>query len=100
MLDFDAPYSLTIGGRASPGAGTLDVINPATGAAFASAPAAGAAQLDAAVAAARAAFPGWRDAGFDTRKAAIARLAAALKENVEGLARLLTQEQGKPLSQA
>ena len=41
------------------GAGTLDVINPATGRTLTEAPRADRAQLDQAVAAAKAAFPSW-----------------------------------------
>ena len=100
MLDFDAPYTLSIGGRAATTAGQLDVVNPATGAVFAHCPAAGAVELDQAVTAARAAFPAWRDAGFAHRAALLAQLADALKAEVEPLARLLVQEQGKPLGQA
>jgi acyl-CoA reductase-like NAD-dependent aldehyde dehydrogenase len=100
MLDFNAPYTLTIGGKALPGSGELDVVNPATGSNFARCPAAGGKELDAAVAAARAAFPAWRAMSFEQRARYIARLAEAIQENVEPLARLLTQEQGKPLQQS
>jgi acyl-CoA reductase-like NAD-dependent aldehyde dehydrogenase len=102
MPDFTAPYTLTVGGRAAAAssAGTLDVVNPATGSVFATCPAAGAAELDAAVAAARAAFPAWRDLGYAARTTLIGQLAAALAAEVEPLARLLTQEQGKPLGQS
>lgn len=100
MIDFNGPYTLTIGGKAHPGSGELEVINPASGEVFARCPSAGPAELDAAVAAARAAFPAWRALGFEARAGHIARLAAALKENVEPLARLLTREQGKPIGQA
>jgi acyl-CoA reductase-like NAD-dependent aldehyde dehydrogenase len=100
MPDFNAPYSLLIDGRLVDAAARLDVINPATGSVFAHCPAAGAAELDAAVAAARRAFPAWRALGFAERAACIARFAAALEANQESLARLLTQEQGKPLGQS
>ena len=99
-MDFEAPYSLTVGGQARTGSDELAVVNPATGRVFATCPAAGAAELDAAVAAARAAFPAWRALSFEARAAFIARLAGAIRDNVEPLARLLTQEQGKPLLQA
>jgi acyl-CoA reductase-like NAD-dependent aldehyde dehydrogenase len=100
MLDFNAPYTLTVGGSARTGGGELAVVNPATGTEFARCPAAGAAELDAAVRAAKESFPACRALSFQTRAACIARLAEAIKENVEPLARLLTQEQGKPLQQA
>jgi len=100
MLDFTAPYTLTVAGKPRPASTELAVVNPATGAVFAHCPAAGATELDAAVQAARAAFPAWRNLNFETRAGYIAHLAEAIKENVEPLARLLTQEQGKPLAQA
>jgi acyl-CoA reductase-like NAD-dependent aldehyde dehydrogenase len=100
MLDFSAPYTLTIDGKAATAAGELSVVNPATGASFARCPAAGALELDAAVQAARRAFPAWRALGFEQRAAHIARLAEAIGAHVEPLAHLLVQEQGKPLGQA
>lgn len=100
MTDFSAPYSLTIGGRAVTAHTRLDVVNPATGQVFAHCPAAGAAELDAAVTAARAAFPAWRALSFEDRAGYLKRLADAVGAEVEPLARLLVQEQGKPLGQA
>jgi len=52
-------FRLLINGKLVEGAGTLDVINPATGRILTAAPRADGAQLDQAVAAAKAAFPGW-----------------------------------------
>jgi acyl-CoA reductase-like NAD-dependent aldehyde dehydrogenase len=100
MLDFNAPYSLLIGGQLVDTPARLDVINPATGSVFAQCPAAGSTELDAAVAAARQAFPAWKALSFAARATCIARFAAALEANQEPLARLLTQEQGKPLGQS
>src|SRR5690606_11467560 len=100
MIDFDAPYRLLIDGELVETAGTLEVVNPATGAVFARCPSAGPAELDAAVAAARRAFPAWRDLSFEERAGYVERIAAALQEHKEPLARLLTLEQGKPLSQS
>jgi acyl-CoA reductase-like NAD-dependent aldehyde dehydrogenase len=78
----------------------FEVVNPATGAAFALCPDATRAQLDAAVAAARRAAPAWALASFAERRALIQRMAAALRAQQEPLAELLTREQGKPLSQS
>jgi acyl-CoA reductase-like NAD-dependent aldehyde dehydrogenase len=100
MLDFNAPYRLLIDGQLVDATARLEVINPSTGAVFAQCPAAGSAELDAAVAAARRAFPAWRALGFAERAAYVARFAAALEANQESLARLLTQEQGKPVGQS
>ncbi len=87
---------MTIGGRDVAGAGTLDVVNPATGKVFAQAPDCSEAQLDEAVAAARAAQPAWAALPFEERRARVAALAGVLNENLEELKRLLTAEQGKP----
>lgn len=95
-----APFTLLIGGQPVTTAATLEVVNPATGKVFAHCPAAGAAELDAAVAAARRAFPAWRALGFAERAAHIARFAELLSAQAESLARLLTQEQGKPVGQS
>jgi acyl-CoA reductase-like NAD-dependent aldehyde dehydrogenase len=100
MIDFNAPYRLLIDGQLTDTPARLDVINPATGAVFAHCPAAGAAELDAAVAAARRAFPAWRGLTWEQRAEYIARIAASLDANTEPLARLLTQEQGKPVGQS
>jgi acyl-CoA reductase-like NAD-dependent aldehyde dehydrogenase len=100
MPEFDSPYMLLIDGQLVDTAARLDVINPATGNAFASCPVAGSAELDASVAAARQAFAAWKVLSFAERSIYIARFAAALEAQREPLARLLTQEQGKPLSQS
>jgi len=50
-------FRLLINGKLVEGAGTLDVINPATGRVLTAAPRADRAQLDQAVAAAKTAFP-------------------------------------------
>ena len=100
MIDFDAPYTLSIDGQAASAEAQLAVINPATGAVFARCPAAGSAELDRAVQAARRAFGAWRELGFAERAAYIGRLAQAITAEVEPLAALLTREQGKPLQQS
>ncbi len=100
MTDLAAPFTLTIGGKAAGADARLEVIDPSTGTVFAHCPAAGAAELDRAVSAARAAFPAWRALSYTERAGFIARCAEALKANKEPLARLLTQEQGKPLGQS
>jgi acyl-CoA reductase-like NAD-dependent aldehyde dehydrogenase len=93
-------FALLIDGEALQGSGTLEVINPATGAVFAQAPAAGRDELDRAVAAARRAASSWRERSFAERRACIERMAQVLREHQAELAQLLTLEQGKPLAQA
>src|SRR5262249_25307256 len=91
---------LLINGQLVEGADTLDVINPATGRKLMTAPRADRAQLDQAVAAAKAAFPGWSAIPLRKRAVLLIMLAEALEADQDDLARLLTQEQGKPLPQA
>lgn len=93
-------YKLLINGRLIDGAGAMDVINPATEEVLASCPRASEAQLDQAVAAAKAAFPAWARTPIEERREAILRLAEAIHADAGPLARLLTQEQGKPLVEA
>jgi acyl-CoA reductase-like NAD-dependent aldehyde dehydrogenase len=93
-------FRLLINGKLVEGAGTLDVINPATGRILTTAPRADQAQLDQAVAAAKTAFPAWSARPLRQRAARLARLADALEAEQVEFARILTQEQGKPLPQA
>lgn len=93
-------YSMTIDGRAVSAAGTLPVVNPATGAVLAHAPDASRDQLDAAVAASRRAAPGWAATPLAERRAVVGAIAGLLATNADALADLLVQEQGKPLARA
>jgi acyl-CoA reductase-like NAD-dependent aldehyde dehydrogenase len=93
-------FRLLINGRLVDGAGRLDVINPATGRILAVAPRADRAQLEEAVAAAKTAFPAWSAIPLRQRGALLIKLAEALQAEQGDFARLLTQEQGKPLREA
>lgn len=93
-------FKLLINGAMVDGANTSDVINPATETAVASCPRASSGQLDEAVAAAKSAFATWSQTTIDERKAVINKIADAVEANGEELARLLTQEQGKPIGDA
>ena len=100
MIDFNSPCRLLVDGQLVDTSSRLEVINPASGKVFADCPAASSKELDAAVAAARRAFPAWKALDYPERAGCIARFAAALEAQQEPLARLLTQEQGKPLGQS
>lgn len=93
-------FRLLIGGKLVPGAASFDVINPATEQPFASCPRADLAQANEAVAAAKAAFPGWAATPLAERARLLNELADALEARAPELARILTQEQGKPLGGA
>ncbi|MCP1469159.1 acyl-CoA reductase-like NAD-dependent aldehyde dehydrogenase [Sphingobium sp. OAS761] len=93
-------FKLLIDGDLVDGADSLAVINPATGEPFATCARADAAQLERAIAAAKRAFPTWRDGGQPRRQELLHKLADAMEARFEDFARLLTQEQGKPLAEA
>jgi acyl-CoA reductase-like NAD-dependent aldehyde dehydrogenase len=93
-------YTHTIDGRAETGAIFFDVINPATGAAFDSAPSASPEQLDEAVSAAQRAYSLWRRLSFAERSALIGEFSEAIESHADAIADVLTREQGKPLSEA
>ena len=93
-------YQMLIGGRMVDGDLDMDVINPATEQVIARCPRASLAQLDDAVAAARAAFPAWSAMSMDGRRAALVKAADTIEANASEIARILTQEQGKPLAAA
>jgi acyl-CoA reductase-like NAD-dependent aldehyde dehydrogenase len=93
-------YSLLINGRLVDGASTFDVINPATEQVLAACPRADLAQLTQAVAAAKAAFPAWAARPIEERRQLLLKLADAFTARAADIARVLTQEQGKPLAMA
>jgi acyl-CoA reductase-like NAD-dependent aldehyde dehydrogenase len=93
-------YKLLINGQLVDGDATLEVINPATEEPVAVCARASKAQLDQAVAAAKAAFPAWSATPIDERRKALLAIADVIQANLPDLARLLTQEQGKPLQDA
>ncbi|GEN98643.1 aldehyde dehydrogenase [Novosphingobium sediminis] len=95
-----ADYKLLIGGNLVDGDMTMDVINPATGAPFATVARASARQADEAIAAAKAAQPAWGALDFTERAAKLNALADAIVARADEFARILTQEQGKPLPEA
>jgi succinate-semialdehyde dehydrogenase/glutarate-semialdehyde dehydrogenase len=79
---------------------TLDVLNPATGQPIGKVACASTVDLDRALAAAQRGFETWRKTSAHERSAVMRRAAALLRERADGIARLLTQEQGKPLAEA
>ncbi len=93
-------FKLLIGGNLVAGDQTMDVINPATEEVLAKCPRASKAQLNQAVAAAKAAFPAWAATPIAERKKALGAIADIIEANAAELARLLTQEQGKPIGDA
>jgi acyl-CoA reductase-like NAD-dependent aldehyde dehydrogenase len=93
-------FRLLINGRLVPGDRSSPVLNPATEQAVAQCPRASEAQLNEAVAAAKAAFPAWAALAIDARRTVLMKMADRIDQHRDELARLLTQEQGKPLREA
>ena len=81
-------------------ANTRTGINPATGQPNPPVPVATADDLDRAVDAAQQAFRKWSKTSYDQRRAALKAFGDAIEANQDALARLMTMEQGKPLTQA
>jgi aldehyde dehydrogenase (NAD+) len=95
---------LIIDGRRSEASdgGTIDVINPSSGTVLATVAKATPADVDAAVQAARRALDSkdWGGIAPAERGRILNRIATRLRERAEELARLESQDNGKPLSQA
>src|SRR6266478_1988378 len=86
-----------IGGAwtAASGAGSLPVVNPATGETIASVPLSPASEVDRAVSAAAEAFPAWRRTPPGDRIQYLFKLKQLLEDDLEELARTVTRECGK-----
>ncbi|UWQ35642.1 aldehyde dehydrogenase family protein (plasmid) [Leisingera sp. M527] len=93
-------YAMLINGEQVSSDQMIDVINPATEAVFARVPHASETQLNQAVAAAKTAQQAWANTPMAERRAKVEALAAAIGEEADELARLITTEQGKPLPEA
>jgi len=78
----------------------IAVDNPATGACLGHVPKMGSAETRRAIEAARQALPGWRALTAKERSAKLRRWFELILQHQEDLARLMTLEQGKPLSEA
>ena len=79
---------------------TLAVFNPATGKEIGRVAHARQADLDLALAAAQKGFETWRDTPAIERAKVMRAAAGLMRERAGAIARLLTQEQGKPLAEA
>jgi betaine-aldehyde dehydrogenase len=76
---------------------TLDIINPSTGEAYATAPLSREADVDAAMQAARRAFEtGWRDTTPSERMTYLLQMADAIESNAERLVEIEAENTGKP----
>ncbi|MFC3340191.1 NAD-dependent succinate-semialdehyde dehydrogenase [Paracandidimonas soli] len=92
---------LLIDGHWRAGAGEdIDVINPATGERIGTLSHARSSDLDEALAAAEKGLAVWRKVNALERSRAMRKAAGLLRERIEYIAQVLTQEQGKPLKEA
>jgi betaine-aldehyde dehydrogenase len=74
-----------------------DLVNPATGEAFAQAPVSGKADIDKAFTAAEKAFEVWRDTTPTQRQRALLKIADAIEERAEELVLAESENTGKPI---
>ena len=87
-----------INGEAAPGQGNaLELVDPSSEQVFAEAPISTVTEVDRAVSAARAAFPGWRDATPGERQMALLKIADLVEQNADELVELESQNTGKPI---
>ncbi len=96
---------MVIGGKTIEAADgqTFEVVNPANGASFATAPLGGKADVDRAVAAAQAALEapkGWSTWAAGKRGRTLAKIAELVKQHVDELAELESRNTGKPITSA
>ena len=90
-------FNMIINGKQVKSGKVFDVVNPATGEAFAQYESATEENIDQAVDAARAAFSSWSKTSDQERKAKVMELAAKIESNMPELMELVTLENGKPL---
>ena len=100
-LPSGVPNQMLIGGKwLDSDAGTFDVLNPATGDVLTTVPAGRVENMKAAVDAASAALPSWRDTAPRVRSELLRATWQIMQDNRENLARLMTLEMGKTLTDA
>src|SRR5690349_16924691 len=95
-------YRLYIGGewQAAESGRTFDVRNPATDDVIARVPNAGQADMRAAIESAVAAQKAWADTTASERGRILTEVARAMHAQSERLARIMTEEEGKPLAES
>ncbi len=95
-------YDNFINGKFVPSAGTdrVEVRNPSTGELICTVPESAGADVETAVSAAETAQRNWAKRPAIARAKALRAIAERIRQNVESLAHIITEEQGKPLSLA
>lgn len=97
-FDVFGEYFNVIDGKLSSTSETRHGINPATGKPLPEVPVSTQQDVDAAVDAAKKAFKTWSKVPYSERQQACRDFADALEKHADDFAKLLTQEQGKPVS--
>lgn len=93
------PFEVTVDGTDFSSSGRFEVVNPSTGVVIAQAPSISPEALDEVFRSADRAYRDWRRDDV-ARRTAMHASAAAIEESVEELSRILSLEQGKPLTDA
>src|SRR4051795_3755065 len=101
-MGYETDLKLFIDGvwKSGEGRDAHTVVNPVDASAIAEVPYATKADLDEALAASERAWPEWRALDVEKRGAILRKAAALLRERVDVIARTMTQEQGKPLTES
>jgi succinate-semialdehyde dehydrogenase/glutarate-semialdehyde dehydrogenase len=101
-MGYEADLKLFIDGswRAGEDRDHFTVVNPVTGSGIAELPLATEADVDEALDASARAWPEWRSTDVEKRSAILHKTADLLRERVEHIGRILTQEQGKIFAEA
>jgi acyl-CoA reductase-like NAD-dependent aldehyde dehydrogenase len=96
-IDFTS-FSNIIDGKLTNTASTRTGVNPATGEPLFPCPVSTPDDVDAAIKAARIAFKSWKKTSVEHRKQQLVAFSAALIQHKAEFVKLLTTEQGKPVS--
>ena len=97
-MDLFDDYRMIIDGKPVAGEAEIEIYNPATGEIFAKAPDCSKEQLDLAVESAQRAYQPWKQLSFDERAEYLIKIGEALQEVAPEMAKLFTQEQGRPVA--
>src|SRR5947208_529210 len=99
-MGYETDLKLFIDGVWKSADGGHTVVNPVDAQPIAEVPYATAADLEEALTASARAWPDWRETDVEKRGAILHKAGALLRERADTIARTMTQEQGKPLTEA
>src|SRR3954469_15135688 len=101
-MTYETSLQLFIDGvwKSGEGRDAHPVVNPVDAQPIAEVPYATRADLDEALAASERAWPEWRSTDVEKRGAILHKAAQLMRDRADAIARTMTQEQGKPLTEA